>query len=77
MEQIIPSVKVESADKKYFLLSTLLQEDKELRHKFKLQHALNIQEQERTDQSYIRACLFCRLNFEGNINKIPLVILIL
>lgn len=35
LEQIIPSVDVDSTGQRYFLLSTLLKEDKELRHKLK------------------------------------------
>ncbi|KAJ8953654.1 hypothetical protein NQ314_007261 [Rhamnusium bicolor] len=65
LEQIIPSVNVDSTGQRYFLLSTLLKEDKELRHKLKLDYALKVQEFERNDKSYIRQCLFCRLMFEG------------
>lgn len=53
------------SSKKYFLLSTVLKEDKELRHKLKLDNALRIQEVERNDKSYTRTCLFCKLQFEG------------
>lgn len=65
MEEIIPAIKVDSTNQMYFLLSTLLKEDKELRHKLKLEHVLQVQEFERTDRGYKRLCLFCKLNFEG------------
>lgn len=53
-------------NKKYYLLSTVLKEDKKLRHKLKLENALKVQEIERSDESYKRACLFCKLQFEGS-----------
>lgn len=64
-ETVIPSVVVESTNTKYYLLSTLIKEDLELRHKLQLEHVLKVQQFERTDTSYMRSCLFCRLNFEG------------
>lgn len=65
MEQIIPSVQIKDSEPKYYLLSTLLKEDKELRHKLKLNEAIKVQEFERTDKSYTRQCLFCKLIIEG------------
>ncbi|XP_044261374.1 zinc finger protein 277 [Tribolium madens] len=65
IEEIIPAIKIDSSNQTYFLLSTLLKEDKELRHKLKLEHVLEVQEFERTDGGYKRLCLFCKLNFEG------------
>lgn len=64
-EQIIPSLSLDSAGQKYFLMSVLLKEDKELRHHLKLEYALRVQEFERNDKSFSRQCLFCRLIFEG------------
>lgn len=42
-----------------------MKEDKELRHKLRLDYALGVQEIERNDKSYKKACLFCKLQFEG------------
>lgn len=42
-----------------------MKEDREVRHKLKLDEVLKLQELERTEKSYVRDCLFCRLNFEG------------
>lgn len=36
-----------------------------MRHELQLEHVLKVQEYERTDVSYMKPCLFCRLNFEG------------
>lgn len=52
-------------NKKYFLISTVLKEDKKLRHKLKLENALKVQESERNDKNYKKACLFCKLQFNG------------
>lgn len=65
-EQIIPSLSLDSAGQKYFLMSVLLKEDKELRHHLKLEYALRVQEFERNDKSFSRQCLFCRLIIEGS-----------
>lgn len=65
LEAIIPSLNVDCTGHKYFLLSALLTEDKELRHKLKLEHVLNVQEFERNDKNFVKPCLFCRLEFEG------------
>jgi hypothetical protein len=65
IEEIVPAIKIASSNQLYFLLSTLLKEDKDLRHRLRLEHVLKIQEFERTDQNYHRQCLFCKLNFEG------------
>lgn len=62
---MIPSINVTDGSKKYYLISTILKEDKQLRHKLKLEHALNVQEIERSDKSYTKHCLFCKLQFEG------------
>ncbi|KAJ8980408.1 hypothetical protein NQ317_009403 [Molorchus minor] len=66
LEQIIPSVNMDSTGERYFVLSSLLKEDKRLRHKLNLEFALQVQEFERNDKSYQRQCLFCRLIFEGS-----------
>ncbi|KAF5279327.1 hypothetical protein FQR65_LT15400 [Abscondita terminalis] len=65
IEQIIPAVAVESTNCKYFVLSDLLKEDKELRHKLKLDAMLRTQEFERENVEFIKPCLFCKLQFEG------------
>jgi hypothetical protein len=75
IEEIVPAIKIASSNQLYFLLSTLLKEDKDLRHRLRLEHVLKIQEFERIDQSYHRQCLFCKLNFEGiNINCLRWII---
>lgn len=56
---------MDSTRAKYFLLSTLIKEDSKLRHELRLERVLKVQEFERTDCSYMKPCLFCRLNFEG------------
>ncbi|KAJ8956399.1 hypothetical protein NQ318_015137 [Aromia moschata] len=66
LEQIVPSIDMDSTGLRYFLLSTLLKEDKELRHKLRLDYVLTVQEYERKDKNYVRPCLFCRLVFEGS-----------
>lgn len=65
LDNVIPSVLMTDTGKKYYLISTLLKDDKELRHKLKLNYALEIQEAERNDKSFTRLCLFCKLSFEG------------
>lgn len=57
-------------NKKYFLISSVLKQDKKLRHKLKLENALKVQEIERSDETYTRPCLFCKLQFEG---KVPFI----
>ncbi|XP_056648254.1 zinc finger protein 277 isoform X2 [Diorhabda sublineata] len=64
IEQIIPSITFDSTNQKYFLMSNLLKEDKELRHNLKLEYALKVQEYERNDKSFIRFCLMCKLCYE-------------
>ncbi|XP_022906495.2 zinc finger protein 277 [Onthophagus taurus] len=64
-ESLVPSLKMEDTDEKYYLLSTLIKEDKELRHKLRLSYVLSIQERERTDVSFKRNCMFCKLELEG------------
>lgn len=56
---------MEPVNSKYYLLSTLIKADLELRHNLQLDYVLKVQEFERTDTSFMRLCLFCRLNFEG------------
>ncbi|KAI4457774.1 zinc finger protein [Holotrichia oblita] len=65
MERIIPSLKVDSSDDKYYFISPLIKEDEELRHRLKLEITLKRQEYERTDESYENICLFCRLQLKG------------
>nr|CAH7728449.1 unnamed protein product [Callosobruchus chinensis] len=69
VEQIIPSLDVGSSNEKYLVMSSLLKEDKDLRHKLKLDYALKVQEFERTDRNYIKPCIFCKLIFEGTRNE--------
>ncbi|CAG9770080.1 unnamed protein product [Ceutorhynchus assimilis] len=66
VEQIIPSVKVEVTGEQYFLFSSLLKEDQNLRHKLNLDYVMKVHEFERTDSSFIRQCLFCKLQYEGS-----------
>ncbi|CAH1117720.1 unnamed protein product [Phaedon cochleariae] len=65
LEQLIPAVTIDSTGVRYFLMSVLLKEDKALRHKLRLDHALAVQEFERKDEHYIRPCLLCKVVFEG------------
>ncbi|XP_045466804.1 zinc finger protein 277 [Harmonia axyridis] len=65
IDQIIPSVNVDSTFKKYYFLSTLLKDDKELRHKLRLNFVLKVQEFERTDDKYSKSCIYCKLEFTG------------
>ncbi|XP_031330354.1 zinc finger protein 277 [Photinus pyralis] len=65
IEEIVPAVEISPSNAKYFVLSTLLKDDKELRHKLKLDAMLERQEFERTDTSFKMSCLFCKLAFEG------------
>ncbi|XP_044763857.1 zinc finger protein 277 isoform X2 [Coccinella septempunctata] len=65
MEEIIPSVSFDSTDKKYYFLSSLIKDDKELRHQLRLNYLLKVQEFERTDEKYMKSCLYCKLEFEG------------
>lgn len=64
-ESIIPSITLAATNTKYYLLSTLIKEDLKLRHELQLEHVLEVEKFERTDASYMKTCLFCRLNFEG------------
>lgn len=57
-----------SKNEKYFLLSDCISEDKILReeiHKAKLEWVLSEQAKERTDTSFKRGCMFCRMEFSG------------
>ncbi|KAK5638004.1 hypothetical protein RI129_012299 [Pyrocoelia pectoralis] len=65
IEELVPAVTISSSDLKYFVLSMLLNDDKQLRHKLKLDAMLERQEFERTDTAFKTACLFCKLSFEG------------
>ncbi|KAJ3651862.1 hypothetical protein Zmor_017869 [Zophobas morio] len=65
IEEIVPAIRIDSSHRLFFMLSTLLEDDKKLRHRLKLEHVLKVQEFERTDTSYTRMCLFCKLDFEG------------
>ncbi|XP_030755463.1 zinc finger protein 277 [Sitophilus oryzae] len=65
VNEIIPSVKIDSTENQYFVFSTLLKEDKELRHKITLEYVLKVQEFERTDRNFIKQCLFCKHQSEG------------
>ncbi|XP_070558091.1 zinc finger protein 277-like isoform X2 [Ptychodera flava] len=54
---------------KYFLLSDNLPEDKQIREflqRKRLDKVLECQQNERTDSSFSRQCLFCRQQFKGN-----------
>ncbi|CAH1956565.1 unnamed protein product [Acanthoscelides obtectus] len=64
-EQIIPSLNLGTSNERYLVMSSLLKEDKDIRHKLKLEYALKVQEFERIDKNYIKPCIFCKLNFEG------------
>jgi len=53
----------------YYMLSDVLPEDRLIREELKrkeLEGALECQQQERTDSTFSRGCLFCRQTFEGN-----------
>lgn len=65
MEEIVPAVKIAPENQTYYLLSSLLEEDKKLRHKLRLENVLKVQEFERTDTGYTKSCLFCKLIFKG------------
>ncbi|KAK9876294.1 hypothetical protein WA026_012591 [Henosepilachna vigintioctopunctata] len=65
IEEIVPTLRIDSTDRTYHLLSSLLREDKELRHKLNLKYTLHVQEFERCDANYVKPCLFCKLQFEG------------
>ncbi|XP_072393207.1 zinc finger protein 277 [Diabrotica undecimpunctata] len=65
LEQIIPSLSLDSTGQKYYLMSSLLKEDKEVRHKLKLDYAIKIQEYERNNKNFSRSCLMCKLEYEG------------
>lgn len=66
IEQIIPSVKVQDNGEHYFLISSLLEADKQLRHKLTLDYVMKVHEFERTDEGFQKQCLFCKLEFEGS-----------
>lgn len=65
IESIIPSLRVNSGDDRYYFISPLIKEDEELRHKLKLEVTLKRQEYERTDENYQKICLFCKLQLKG------------
>lgn len=65
IESIVPAVKIDGTDIFYFVLSDLLKDDKNIRHKIKLEYALECQEEERTKRNFKKPCLFCKLDFEG------------
>jgi len=57
----------------FFLLSDVCAEDKELRMHLqlaKLEHVLAVQEKERNNAEFKRACFFCRMEFEGSHSKL-------
>lgn len=57
-----------SKNERYFLLSDCITEDKTLReeiHRAKLEWVLSEQAKERTDTSFKRGCIFCRMEFVG------------
>ena len=57
----------------FFLLSDVCTEDKELRMHLqlsKLEHVLAVQEKERNNAEFKRACFFCRMEFEGSHSKL-------
>ena len=57
----------------FFLLSDVCAEDKELRMHLqlsKLEHVLAVQEKERNNVEFKRACFFCRMEFEGSHSKL-------
>ena len=57
----------------FFLLSDACAEDKELRMHLqlsKLEHVLAVQEKERNNAEFKRACFFCRMEFEGSHSKL-------
>ncbi|XP_066251514.1 zinc finger protein 277 [Euwallacea similis] len=66
IEQIVPSVQIQGTGDQYFLLSSLLKEDQQLRHKLILDFVMKEHEFERTDECFSRQCLFCKLQFEGS-----------
>lgn len=64
-EEIVPKAYEAVDNTKYYLLSDLLKEDKEVRHKLKLENILKVQEFERNDTSFTKQCLYCKFDFEG------------
>lgn len=61
----MPGLSLGAGNERYHLLSTLMKEDREIRHKLRLENALKVQQFERTDTNYRKNCLFCRLDFSG------------
>ncbi|XP_066284421.1 zinc finger protein 277-like [Branchiostoma lanceolatum] len=62
-----PTDKAPSED--FYLLCDVLPEDKELREELqrgRLEQILTQQHKERTDAQFSRACLFCKMHFQGN-----------
>lgn len=68
MDEIIPSVSLDSTSRKYYIISSLLKDDKELRHKLRLNFVLKLQEFERIDNKYLKSCFYCKLEFEGQLS---------
>ncbi|XP_017778911.1 PREDICTED: zinc finger protein 277 [Nicrophorus vespilloides] len=64
IENIVPSISVD-INNKYFLLSSLLKDDKKLRHSLELERVLSAQEFERNDTSFSKECLFCKFYHHG------------
>lgn len=64
---LIPEVDMgfDDADRKYYFLSPLLKDDRNIRQRLQLEKVLRTQEFERTDLKYHKECLFCRLQYEG------------
>lgn len=57
----------------FYLLCDALPEDRELREKLqqkRLEYVLEVQQQERTDTSFSRDCLFCKKHFEGHLHEL-------
>ena len=61
------------AEEDFYLLSDSKTEDKELRMHLqlaKLEHVLEVQENERNNAKFKRECFFCRTEFEGSHSKL-------
>lgn len=60
-------------DENFYLLSDVIEEDKQLRIQLQMQrleYVLDVHERERKDTSFSRQCLFCRTMFEGQYSKL-------
>jgi len=63
----------DAIEEDFFVLSDAVPEDKELRmhlQLMKLEHVLEIQENERNNAEFKRNCFFCRMEFEGSHSKL-------